>query len=462
MGMHARPYPSPFSPLRLTILLIALGSLVLVGFTSTDLLGGEITLGPIAGGVSDRQAVIFVRLSEPGPVSILYSADLFFRKDIRRSVEVQADRANDLIAQIPLTDLEPATTYTYRVLAGLRPRGIANTSRFTTAPAPDSLLDFDFAVLSDLSRMNLAAPAYASASAFSPAFVMQIGDLDHSNPGNFPRPVTVENWRRMHRRVLGESASGQDFANAIASTTPFFHIWDDHDYGADNADRTAVWKDLATQAFLEYFPLPARPNPAGGLWYSFRYAQAEIFVLDLRSQRDPNDADQGPEKSMLNGGRLTEGDQKTWLLGGLQASEARWKFIISSSGWNPNGKQIDSWAQYTDEQSEIVQFVRDHGVLGVIVISGDLHSGGGIDDGTNAYFPELSVPTTNIHRQRNCTGGDCGTWSEGILTGIDPSGFALIRVRHDQATGSDRVVLQVRGEDGGLRLEYVVALPTGS
>lgn len=451
--MRAHPRPRLFSPLRLSAYLIGLGFLVVAAFSSPPFLGGEITLGPVVGGVTDSQGIVFVRLSEPGPVGVLYSTDSYFRRDVHRSVEVQAEEGHDLTAQIPLTGLEPATTYTYRVLAGLGPRGILNPYRFTTAPPPNSLHDFDFAVFSDLSLVNVAALAYASAGAFSPAFVMQIGDFDHSNPGIIPPPVTIENWRWMHRRVLGDSASGQDFAKFVASTTPFYHIWDDHDYGANNADRTAPWKDMATQAFLEYFPLPARPNPAGGLWYSFRYAQAEIFVLDLRSERDPDDAPQGPEKSMLGD------DQKAWLLDGLLASTARWKFIISSSGWNLRGKPTDSWALFSDEQSEIVQFVRDRGISGVVVLSGDLHSGGGIDDGTNAYFPELSVPATNIHQQRDCTGGECGTWSEGILTGIDPSGFALIRVRHDETTGADRLLLQTRGEDGSLRLEYLVELP---
>jgi alkaline phosphatase D len=287
---------------------------------------------------------------------------------------------------------------------------------------------------------------------------MQIGDFDHRDPGNRPPVVTIDNWRTMHRDMLGDYASGRDLAVHIAPFFPIYHIWDDHDYGGNNEDRTAEWKPLATQAFREYFPLPPLPNPDGGLWYSFRYAQAEFFMLDLRSQRDPDDLLDGPDKSMLDGGRISNG-QKQWLEAGLLASTARWKFIVSSSAWNPHSKQVDSWVLYQFEQQELVNFIQSNNITGVIIISGDLHTGGAIDNGTNSYFPEISVPTTNVHQQLDCTGDYCGTWSEGIFVGADPAGYALITVQHDPGSGADTVILRAKAEDGSLRLEYSVTLP---
>jgi hypothetical protein len=58
--------------------------------------------------------------------------------------------------------------------------------------------------------------------------------------------------------------SGADFATYIGSAYPLFHMWDDHDYGANNADYRALWKGIALQAFKEYYPSPTLPNPEGG------------------------------------------------------------------------------------------------------------------------------------------------------------------------------------------------------
>lgn len=161
---------------------------------------------------------------------------------------------------------------------------------------------------------------------------------------------------------------------------------------------------------------------------------------------------------MLNGGHIAN-DQMTWLKDSLARSTARWKFIISPSVWNPNSKRGDSWHGHKEEQDELVKYIHELGITGVIVMSGDLHSAGGIDDGTNSYFPELSVPATNLHYTSNCTGGFCGWWSEGILTAIDPSGYAMVRVSHDNLRGADSVILETKGEDGNSRLKYTVTLP---
>ena len=419
-----------------------------------------LTHGPVVGGVSDSGAVVFVRTSAAATVRVAYSRDPSFQSDLRFSLGVKARNRNDYTVHVRLKNLQPATSYFYQVRVDGRLQALPVQHRFTTAPVVATSADFRFAVFSDLSsRPEVGAPAYQSAASDNPAFVLQIGDFDHRAPGSPLRPsIDVDNWRKMHRDVLHDNTAGQQFARYIGSSFPFYHTWDDHDYGENDADRTAWWRNMAQRAFLEYFPLPPLPNREGGLWYSFRYAQVEIFMLDSRSQRDPAGDPLIPSPSMLDGGGLAE-SQKDWLMAGLLASPARWKPIVSSSAWNPTVGKPDSWHGYVEEQNELAHFIQDNGISGVIFLSGDLHSGGAIDDGTNSYFPELSVPTTNISGQADCAGGDCGVWSEGLITGGDPSGYALVHVTSNGSGGTEEVVLQVRAEDGSLRLEHRISLP---
>ena len=177
--------------------------------------------------------------------------------------------------------------------------------------------------------------------------------------------------------------------DAIADAFPFVHIWDDHDYGVGDGDRTYKYRSIAMRAFEDDFPTYPLSSPGEGFWQSFRYAQAEVFVLDLRSDRDPDSQHDDAAKSMLGA------TQKSWFLNGLLTSTATWKFVVSTSVWNPHSKQRDSWALYQHEQHEIVDFIHAHSITGVIFMSGDIHSDGAIDDGTNSYFPEMSVPNTN-------------------------------------------------------------------
>jgi hypothetical protein len=130
-------------------------------------------------------------------------------------------------------------------------------------------------------------------------------------------------------------------------------------------------------------------------------------------------------------------------------STATWKFIASGVAFNPTTKPYDSWGSHPRERQEIVDFINSHGISGVIFISGDLHTGGAIDNGMNSAFPELSVPHTNLQASMESS-GITGTWSEGADTGAIPGGYATVSVSPTQ------VILQTRGEDGTIKKSFTV------
>ena len=328
--------------------------------------------------------------------------------------------------------------------------------KFTTFPPVAAKRDFRFVVTADVTG-GREAPAYVSALDDDPVFFLQIGDLDHRDPAK-TLPLDINNWRQMHRDNLWDSPAGNDLACYIMPSVPIFHIWDDHDYGENNADKSASWKDLATQAFTEYFPLPDLGNSSRGLWYRFSYAQAELFVLDTRSQRDAANDTDDETKSMIDGDNVPN-DQKDWLKNQLLGSNAVWKFIVSSSAWNPNSKVSDSWSEFQTEQLELVDFINDNNIENVVVITGDIHSGGCIDDGTNSHFPEISIPTTNLMQPPNgCSGHTgCGTWSEIVIDDLaEPGGYGVIDIIYEEATDTHRCILRIMAQDGTERFAWEV------
>jgi len=416
--------------------------LLLTGFSAAAVQ----TDGPLVGGVTDSSAKVFVRTDVSAFVTVQFSEEASLKFSVQTPPALTHAEA-DFTAIITLNGLRPETTYYYRILVNGVPQQTAPFPFFTTFPIPGTPRDFRFAVVADLINVQnhptTPAPAYAHVMAEAPAFVLQIGDFDHRDPSTLPR------MRQMHREVRGPyTASGFDFARYLASKFPLFHIFDDHDYGINNGDKTFSGRALALQAFREYYPVPDLPNPSAGIWYKFSYGQAEFFMLDLRSQRDPDGDPDNSEKSILDGDLIPDG-QKAWLKANLLASTARWKFLISSVSFNPTSKPRDSWGAFATEHAEMVDFIRQNHIQGVVTISGDLHSGGGIDDGTYAGFPEITVPHTNL------TGGDSGPkgkWSEGLISGSVGGGYALLTV----LTNPDRVILEAKGAHGGLRKKLVI------
>jgi alkaline phosphatase D len=391
-----------------------------------------LTHGPLVGAVRPRAAKIWVRTNGPAAMHLDYSPSAGFDAALVSGV-VQTIQGSDFTGTVRLSGLSPETTYFYRVW--LNGAALPDVYRFTTSPQDAALRTFSFAVLSDFSRA--AAPVYAMVAQDNPTFIIFLGDWDHSDP------PTLTKMRAMHRRMRGgESPVGLDFIRYLRRF-PFYHVWDDHDFGIDDADKTFAGKPEALQAFREYFPSPALPS-ADGIWHAFRYAQAQFLMLDLRSQRDPNNTPDGPNKSILGS------QQKAWLKEKLLQSTAQWKFLISTVPFNPDTKPQDSWAAFPTERREIVTFIQDNQLTGVIVLSGDLHSGGGLDNGMNADLPELSVPNANMTPSKCWTAATPGTWSEGIICGMGHPGYGLITV------SPELVTLRIKGVDGSTRLSLEV------
>jgi alkaline phosphatase D len=390
---------------------------------------------PLIGGVTDTSAVLVVRTSKPATVVVHYgiaALDIATAPMVTRSTR-------DNAAHIALVGLLPEMTYSYTVEINNVLDG--RVFSFTTFPSSTEQRAFTFVAFADQDTPR-PAPAYAAGAAERPAFVVQLGDLTHLAIGPKTRKWTVADWWRTNFSATSSSPAGASFSSAIAGSFPYVHIWDDHDYG--DGDRTFKYRAAAMQAFRDDFPTyPLRSSQ--GFWQSFRYAEAEVFVLDLRSMRDPDKKADDARKSMLGA------TQKTWLLNGLRTSTAMWKFIVSSSVWNPHSKQSDSWALYRHEQDEIVDFIRTNSITGVIFMSGDIHSGGAIDDGTNSYFPEISVPNTNTQSSTCTGGGGCGTWSEGYTVGAEYAGYAAFHVTPDSVT------IDAMGTSGEIRHSLTVA-----
>ena len=418
-----------------------------------------ISVGPIVGGVSHGDATVMVRMAGPTEVVVEVGEIADFSGEVIAGAPVAVDWGRDCTGHSHLTGLAPDTLYHLRVLAAGEVQETNVPRHFRTAPPPDTWFDFQFGVLADVvpEENTDYSWSYSSLGAEILAFVMQIGDLDHRDPGDM-EPLDIENWRLMHRQQLKEYDQGELLDYHLLSRTPLFHVWDDHDYGSDNAEASAAFKDVARQAFFEYFPVPADvPNPEYGIWHRFQWAQIEVFMLDLRSQRSDNLDPDSADKSMLAVEEIPD-DQKTWFLEGLRDSTAVWKFVVSSSVWNTHSKEEDCWALYPAERQQILDWIDEHDITGVIVISGDIHSGGGIDDGTYADLPEITVPCTNMIMD-NCTCGYCGEWSEGIWVGNEPAGYALVSVSHDPVEQLHRVLLKTYDRLGYERFAYEMTQP---
>ena len=423
-------------------------------------------VGPMAGGITERGAVLWFRTEGAARLSfeIGRSPDL---EDARRTEVVTTRSDRGFAAKIGIDGLNPRQRYFYTPVVDGARVFMGECPSFVTAPRQDLKSELRFVVLGDFSipgKGPAIEPAtFRSAAALAPDLMILAGDVDHRNPGKarLDAEATGRRMRSMYAQNLdARRPRRRDLVELLLWRAGVAYLWDDHDYCCNDGDGGYRHKRLALSIYDEIFPSYERPAPDQGIYQSWRWGQAEFFLLDGRYHRTPSDAPDDASKTLLGG------EQKRWLKRSLESSTALWKFVLSGSVFNPTVKcGADSWCDYRTEGRELADFIRRRGIANVIVLSGDIHAGA-ITDGTNSVYPalwEMAVPgadvvdpacdTTLFQGPDKFGEWSVGSWGRGFgSVGATCWGFGDVRV----LTDPDRVELTVRDELGRARVSATV------
>jgi hypothetical protein len=192
--------------------------------------------------------------------------------------------------------------------------------------------------------------------------------------------ITSED-RELYRKAYDAVLSSPNQA-ALYRQVPLVYTWAARDFAGDGSNKMSTGRTAARQTYREYaaaYPLPEGEND-GPIYQAFTVGRARFILSDTRSERDPADASQGPEKSMLGTA------QKEWLKQELLAAKGKFPVIfwVSTVSWIGKPGE-DNWGAYEDERREIANFIKENGITGVCILSGDAHMLAA-DDGTNSDF----------------------------------------------------------------------------
>ncbi len=328
---------------------------------------GPITHGPRVGAITESTAKIWVRGCEAVDVNVQYRTATAADWTEASDTAAGTDLAQDGVAVVELTDLAPATSHLYRLTIDSQPSD-SLAGAFRTLPAPDRPGVVSFVFGADI-RPEGSRAVYEAMAATDPDFALLIGDQIYVDPQLPPEEPHFEargseDYEAVYRAAWEEPA----FRRFIASV-PTLMMWDDHEILNDWDEQDAPPYAWALSAYDEYQhsanPVSFRP---GGLYYVVRAGPAELFVLDERSNRSANNQRDDQQKTML--GRQQKADLQLWLLN----STAKFKFIVSPVMWSDYAKHTEeAWVSFKTERNDILDYVRDHRVPGVVLLSGDEH-----------------------------------------------------------------------------------------
>jgi alkaline phosphatase D len=313
-------------------------------------------LAPMLGHVSSTDARIWAKASESAKLSVRLSLkpDLSGGRIVRGP---KLEAGSGLMGHVVVSNLQSATRYYYCVLLDGTPAMLKPYPSFTTAPPEGQPGHIRVAFTSCVGYHGYDATAgYADLARTNIDLLLLLGDNHYANTND---PVVQRRFFFDQRTTAGW--------RGLSPATPIYAIWDDHDFGPDNSDGTLKGKERALQTFKEHWANPAYGEPDNpGVYFKFTRADVDFFLLDGRYHRDPNKATNLTHKTQLGAKQLE------WFKRELLASKAAVKVLASGGEWQAYSTE-DSWKSFKQERDEILKFIEDNGLKGVLLISGDRH-----------------------------------------------------------------------------------------
>ncbi|SCG64207.1 alkaline phosphatase D family protein [Micromonospora halophytica] len=374
-----------------------------------------LTHGVQSGDVTADSALVWTRADRPGRMYV----ELSRRPDLRGARVLRGpvlDPSGDFTGRLRLRGLPSAERLHYRVrVESLDRHGLLSEplrGSFATAPGRHERRDVRFVWTGDIAGQGWGiAPDFGGMSIFRsmravrPDFFLCSGDTVYAD-GPLSETVTLPDGRTWRNLVTPEKAKvaetlteyrGQfaynlldEHLRAFVAQVPQVNQWDDHEvtnnwYPGEvltdarySERRVDVLAARARQAFGEWLPVPAD----GPLYRRLSYGPLlDVFVLDMRTYKDPNDGNTyaDPSRGLL--GR----DQREWLVRELTRSRATWKVIAADMPIGlvvPDGPAAQEGVAQGDpgapagrelEFAEVLRATHRAGVTGIVFLTADVH-----------------------------------------------------------------------------------------
>ena len=314
----------------------------------------ELIAGPMVGYGTLREVAIWAETDGYADVRIRY-----WNPEAPDTVYVTAftdtESSPDFTHLVRISHLDPGTTYQFEVLVDgevvQRPYPLEFQTqalwRWRTEPPDFRMVIGSGTYINDLAYDRPGIPYGGGYEIFEtvretdPDVMVWLGDNVYLREADWGSREMMS-YRYEHDRSLPEL---QPLLGAIHH----YAIWDDHDFGPNDSDRSFEFRPEALELFRAYWANPTYGTPeAPGAYTRFVWSDVEFFLLDNRYYRAPNDAPDGPEKPHLGD------EQLTWLLDGLTSSSATFKVVMVGGQVFNDISPYEGFHDYDHERQRLV------------------------------------------------------------------------------------------------------------
>lgn len=408
--------------------------------------------GPMLGYTEMREVMIWLQTTTPKPVHIKYYID--GKPERKWSTDVKIPKKEDYYTLKFVADsVEPGKKYIYEVYVEKKNQKFPYELFFRTqidwahkTPAPDFKLVAGSCVFNNDKPFDRPGEPYGGENFIfneiykcKPDIMMWLGDNTYLRPADWGSRTGILK-RYTYDRGMPE-------IQPLLASTHHYAIWDDHDFGPNDASYSYSKRHLALEAFKLFWPNPDNGGfPWAGITNNFTYADAEFFMLDNRWNRT--------ERRVDGSGHILGIEQEDWLIDALKASRANFKIVCVGGQFLNSLRVFENHSQYAIERQRILQRINNDNISGVVFLTGDRHfseistfqlpNGARIWDVTTS--PMTSSPFLNASTEYNQNRVPGSLLTERSFAEIEFKGVANER----------QMVVKFINNKGGVKFQYSI------
>lgn len=330
--------------------------------------------GPMVGYCEMKEAVIWLQTRENIPAKIEYFATdnpmtVFVSDTYTSSKEV------GFTYHIILDKLEPGKKYNYTLYLNNKKVVLPYETSFSSKKlwqwredAPDFTVAFGSCMYINETALDRPGKPYGSGYSIfesltkkNPDIMIWGGDNTYLREADWDSKTGIYH-RYSHSRSIKE-------LQPLLAKTQNFAIWDDHDYGPNDSDRSFYNKHLTQKAFKDFWANKSYgvgASQAEGAFSTFNWGDAQFFLLDDRFFRSPQDRTTG-DKTMLGT------TQFEWLIDALSGSNASFKIIVIGGQVINSVPDSENYGHYPEEKEKLLKEITNNKIKGVFFLTGDRH-----------------------------------------------------------------------------------------
>jgi len=328
--------------------------------------------GPMVGYSTMKEVLLWVQTTKEAQVYFEYW-DEKTPTIIHRTEEVVTSKDDAYVARLLADELEPGIQYNYALYINKKKIDRPYRLHFESQPlwkwrgdAPD----FSFAMgsgtyISEEKYDRPGTPYGGDYQIFTdiykraPNFMLWLGDNVYLREADWNSKTGIY-YRYTDTRSNPEM-------QAMLGSMHHYAIWDDHDFGPNDSDRSFPMKKVTEKAFKLFF---ANPNYIfdEGTTGMFQWADCDFFLMDNRYWRTPN------KRTDIKDHQFLGEQQIQWLMDALVNSFAPFKFVVMGGEFLDPAKEYERYAHYAPaERQKIIDAIEKLKIDGVIFITGDVH-----------------------------------------------------------------------------------------